>query len=411
MNDNIAKINNLRNVKHSELAPLVRKVAVVLSSPRSGSSFIKAVLDSHPQVASLNGEIEPFLILTRNGFGFNSDSDALENIAHQTELADNIFDDLSIDADSPLPASVLKQKWQKRFLLQYPAVFATDEGFKSLCRSLDEVLPDGALIHSRGMELQAAILTKVFEDTPWRIHFYDGYLKLSHGRYFDEVVKIEEPPFVVPRENRRPFDAEDAKTKTILFKTPPDVFRMGMYEALFPNAEIQYIHLTRGFAQVVNGLMDGWLSPNGFFSHNMKQKGEPLNIRGYSDILEFGKDWWKFDLPPNWREFKNAHLEDVCFNQWASAHQTILTSKKHMLRISFEEFLVDPSTVALKVTQYLGLEDIQLQSKLPIVMATEAPKKKRWEKRKDLLLKMADRREVRDLMTALNYEMNPDIWI
>ena len=411
MNDIIEKINNLRDVKHSELAPLVRKVAVVLSSPRSGSSFIKAVLDSHPQVASLNGEIEPFLILTRNGFGFNSDSDAIESIANKTQLADNILDDLSVNSDAPLQAFLLKKKWQKRLLLQYPAVFATDKGFTNLCRSLDEVLPEGGLIHTRGMELQRAILAKVFEDAPWRMHFYDGYLKSSHGRYFDEVVKIEEPPFVVPRENRRPFNAEDADTKTLLFKTPPDVFRMGMYEAIFPNAKIQYIHLTRGFAQVVNGLMDGWLSPNGFFSHNMKQRDEQLNIRGYSDILEFGKDWWKFDLAPNWREFKNANLEDVCLYQWASAHQTILACKKHLLRISLEEFLVDPPAIAQKVTQYLGLEDIQLQSSLPIVMATEQPKKKRWEKRKDLLLKMGERQEVKELMTELNYEMNPDTWI
>lgn len=412
MTDLIQTINAIRNLPHSELSSLVERVAVILTSPRSGSSLVKSILASHPDIASLDGEIEPFLALTRNGFGYNSDSDAVCELSNKNELADNIFDDLTVPSETLPSLDLLKKRWEKRLLLQFPRLFSGQVEHSRLIRSLDEALTEMSAYRSQEeKELQTLVLSKVFRDDPWRTNYYDGYLNSDTSVLFNESVKIEEPPFVVPRSKRRPFTENDTETKTLLFKTPPDAYRIGMYEQLFPNADIRYIHLTRGYAQSVNGLIDGWLNPIGFFSHNLGQVGVNLDIKGYSDFVSFGKEWWKFDLPPNWRQFTAANLEEVCLNQWISAHNAVSASGLQCLRICFEEFMLEPSTATKKITNYLGLREIKLQPTLPVMMAVEPPKLRRWKKRESQLLNLGKRKEVREMMRSLGYEMNPETWL
>ncbi len=411
MSDLIHTVNMIRNVSRTEMNFLVKRVVVILGSPRSGSSLLKSILASHPDIASLDGEIEPFLALTRNGFGYNSDSDAIQVLSNKSALADNIFDDLTVPSTEFPSLEHLKKRWERRILMQFPALFSEKATHQALIQSLDEALEEVSACRIRDeTELQTLILSKVFRNEPWRIHYYDGRVNSGANHCFDESLKIEEPPFVVPRHYRRQFNKSDAESKTLLFKTPPDAYRIGMYEQLFPNAEITYLHLTRGYAQTVNGLIDGWLSPVGFFSHDLGRTGLHLNIKGYSDSVKFGKRWWKFDLPPNWREFITANLEDVCLNQWLFTHKAILASGVHAMRVSFEEFLAEPAVITKKLTQHLGLREVPMPASLPIMMATEAPKLKRWKKREKQLLAMGKRAEVSAMMKTLGYEMDPETW-
>lgn len=416
MRDFIREVNARRQVPHSDLNSQVKRVAVMLSSSRAGSSLIKHVLAAHPDIAALDGEIGPYLALTENGFGFNSDSDAIGELANMRELADNIFDDLSVPVAEIQPFAPLRTRWARRLMLQFPILFTQGSAQQKLMENLDE-----ALLHVKTSpslreekELQKIILSKVFSQEPWRINYYDG--QSGHPRngasaYFNEPFKIEEPPFVMPKLYRRQFTSADAGNKVLLFKTPSDAYRLGIYEQLFPNAEIKYIHLNRGFAQSVNGLMDGWLSPVGFFAHDMERVGVQLEIKGYSDCTSFSKRWWKFDLPPNWREFCSANLEDVCLNQWLSSHRAILASDIATLRLSFEEFITAPATVAKKVTDYLGLAEMKIPPSLPVTMATDAPQSGRWIKREQLLLRLAKQPQVRAMMDELGYSMQPDTWL
>jgi len=250
----------------------------------------------------------------------------------------------------------------------------------------------------------------VFSDEPWRINFYDGHAGPGAPRHFDEPLKIEEPPFVVPMLRRRPFTADDAGDAVLLFKSPSDAYRIGMYEQLFPNAEVTYIHLTRGFAQSVNGLMDGWLYPLGFFSHDLSQVGCQLAIRGYSDQRAFGRKWWKFDLPRNWRQFTRARLEEVCLNQWYCVHEAILRRAVRTLRVSFEEFIAGPAAVLARITDQLGLAPLAAPIPLPVTMATEPPRARRWHKRGRMLVELGRRAHVREMMGVLGYRMDPDTW-
>lgn len=407
----IHAVNALRNVPRSDRGALVRRVVVLLSSPRSGSSLVKSVLACHPDIASMDGEIEPFLALTGNGFGYNSDSDAIGVVSNGTALVDNILDDVTVPADTLPPPEDIRWRWEKRLLLQFPCLFSRPAAHDRLLRSLDEALADAAVRPDRNeRNLQARMLATVFRDDPWRMHYYDGYVGSDPSVVFNEPAKIEEPPFVLPGIFRRPLTADELATKTLLFKTPPDTYRIGLYERLFPNAEVEYVHLTRGFAQSVNGLMDGWLSPVGFFSHDVGRVGCALDIRGYSDRVGFGRQWWKFDLPPNWPSFAAADLEAVCLNQWLSAHEAVLRSGVPAMRVGFEEFMSQPSATARRITERLGLPPLELPPSLPVVMAIEAPQARRWRKRSHLLA-LGERRDVRAMMFELGYTMDPQSWL
>lgn len=409
MSGTLDTVRRLRAVAPTQLRRQVRSVVVILSNSRSGSSLLYNLLAGHPGFASLDGEIEPLLALTGNGYGYNSDSDALGTLADPDGLADNLFAELSLEAPARAAPGALQQAWTRRLLLQFPALFAEPARRRDMAQALEAALAGGDADAADDAPCQARVLAAVFRDDAWRRGYYDG-AAAGAAPYFDEPLKIEEPPFVVPRLRRRPYTAQDAAHKALLFKAPADAYRIGLYEQLFPQAQIRYLHLTRGYAQSVNGLMDGWLSPQGFFSHDMAGSGTPLAIGGYSDILPFGKRWWKFDLPPNWRAFAGARLEEVCLNQWLSAHRAILDSGVAALRIAFEDFLAAPAALMGKVTAHLGLPALALPGALPVMMATEAPQPMRWEKRAGLLLNLGERRAVRDMMAQLGYAMNPATW-
>lgn len=409
MSGTLDSVRRLRAVAPTGLGAEVRKVVVVLSNSRSGSSLFYSLLAGHPGLASLDGEIEPLLALSGNGYGYNSDSDALGELANPAELADNLFADLSLAAPDRAAPEALRQTWARRLLLQFPAWLSDAGRHRRLLQALETALADAA-DDADDARCQARVLAEVFRDEPWRLAYYDGAAAAAAAPYFDEPLKIEEPPFVVPRLRRRPYTAQDAPHKALLFKAPSDAYRIGMYEQLFPQAQIRYLHLTRGYAQSVNGLMDGWLSPHGFFSHDVGGAGAGLAIGGYSDTRPFGQRWWKFDLPPNWRAFTGAGLEEVCLNQWLSAHRAILASGVPALRIAFEDLLAAPERLMQTVTDYLALPALALPAALPVMMATETPQPMRWEKRARLLLNLGERREVRDMMATLGYAMNPAGW-
>jgi hypothetical protein len=412
MHDALQVIKSRRGVPRSALGSKVRRVVVVLSASRGGSSLFKEALARHPLIASLDGELDPLLTLSGNGFSLNSDSDGIERLAHVDELASSVLDEVSFASAEMLDIRLLLRKWRNRLPLQFPSHFLQASRYRRMEQSLEAAL----IRFDRGdrrseVELQRQVLSTVFDDEPWRIGCYDGHAPRDPGVWFDEPLKIEEPPFVAPALRRRPLAAADLRDAVLLFKSPADAYRIGIYEQLFPNAEVSYIHLTRGFAQSVNGLMDGWLYPLGFFSHALGAVGCELAIPGYSDIVPFGRTWWKFDLPPNWRQFTRSRLEEVCLNQWYSAHQAILQSGVRTLRLSFEDFMANPAATMGRITDHLSLPAMTLPDALPIKMATEPPRSRRWHKRGPLLLDLGRRSEVREMMDLLGHSMEPDTWL
>jgi hypothetical protein len=410
----LSTINALRAVPPAPWRDKVRRVAVILTSSRSGSSLFKEALTRHPDIAALDGEMVPFLTLSGNGFGQDPacSSDAITHLRHADALANYVFDGLTVASRQLAPQAELHARWCRRLLLQFPALFAAPDEYARLQHSLGEAL---AYVCGRGDQLTQreavqVVLGGVFWRERWRIDYYDGRLGPGEAGPFAEAAKIEEPPFVQPVLRRRRCIEADISGKVLLFKTPSDAYRPGLYQQLFPQAEIRYIHLTRGYAQSVNGLIDGWLSQTGFFAHDMAHAGIRLQIGGYSERFAFGQRWWKFDLPPNWREFTSASLEDVCLNQWLSCHRHILHSGLPMRRIAFEDFLADPTATLAQVCKWLELGPAPAIGDLPVTMATEAPTAGRWHKRHDLLLPMVRRTDVAQTMRELGYRLEPESW-
>ncbi len=412
MDSSLLTIKSRRDVPRTELDLMVRRVVVILSGSRGGSTLLKETLALHPRVASLDGELDPLLDLSGNGFNHNSDSDCIELVANAAELASSILDEISFASAEILDTNLLLRKWKNRLVLQFPLYFLDGDAYRRLEQSLAAALSLFEREDRRSdAELQRQVLSAVFSDEPWRISYYDGHAKPGANLHFDEPLKIEEPPFVVPTLRRRPFALADARDSVLLFKSPSDAYRIGMYERLFPNAEVTYIHLTRGFAQSVNGLMDGWLYPLGFFSHDLSKIDCELAIQGYSDRVSFGRKWWKFDLPHNWRRFIRAKLEEVCLNQWYSVHEAILKRGVCTLRVSFEDFVASPAAVLRQITDHLGLPAMAPPGGLPIKMATEPPRSRRWHKRGPMLMNLSRRPEVREMMGLLGYSMDSDTWL
>jgi len=406
-------IRRLRAVPRAPWRKQVKRVAVILTSSRSGSTLFKAALACHPGIASLDGEAEPFLALSGNGFGYDPacTSDAIARLRNAESLADEIFDGLLVPDGRLAPLPEMNARWRKRLLLQFPALFAPPDAYAQLERALDEALlfsqsPDAPTEY----ELQHAVLSAVFWREPWRLDYYDGGHGPFQRRPFDEAAKIEEPPFVSPAMHARHFTENDAAGKVLLFKTPSDAYRAGFYEQLFPNAQVRYLHLARSAAACVNGLMDGWLSPAGFHAHDMQRQGVTLGIGGYSEQCANGHRWWKFDLPPNWRSYVTAPLEEVCLNQWLSCHRHIVDSGVAALPVRFEHFMSDPAGVLARSCDWLGLPPLPQTPALPVTMATEAPAPGRWRKRADQLLPLVQRAEVADMMHALGYGRAPEQW-
>ncbi|CAN7331563.1 hypothetical protein LJR289_001787 [Pseudoduganella sp. LjRoot289] len=418
MDSLLASVNALRAVPHAPWRAKVRRVAVILTSSRSGSTLFKAALAAHPDILSLDGEAEPLLALSGDGFGANPAcaSDEISRLANPDVLADNIFDGLTIASPHMAPLAELQARWSRRLLLQFPALFGSRQEYARLQQLLadafshafehDKQVPEQALAH--------AVLETVFRQARWRLDYYDGVPGPGEGRPFEEAAKIEEPPFVLPGLRRRRCTEADVAGKVLLFKTPSDAYRPGLYQQLFPHADVRHIHLTRGYAQSVNGLMDGWLSPTGFFAHDMARSGVQLAIAGYSDLRTFGQRWWKFDLPPNWRQFAASSLEEVCLNQWLSCHRHILDSGVQAQRIAFEDFLADPAATLARACGWLDLPALPASAAamgaLPVTMATEAPAPGRWRKRSELLQPLGLRPEVARTMHELGYQSGPEAW-
>ena len=408
----ISMERNIENTSH--LAKHVRDIVVILTASRGGSSLFKEALTRSTELLFTSGEESPFLTLTENEFPF-VDSDKLlpGKIKRKDELISNIFDDLGLRLTSvdELELDEFIELMRKRLLLQLPSseLNLSSENLESIFVRLFE---DHRFWAGNYDELIRKFLIELTKgkNKKW-LFFYDTFLNGPKELHYPLEFKIEDTPFVVPKLKQK-LKKSDLQEHSLVFKTPQNSYRIGMFEELFPNANIKYVHMTRGFAQSVNGLMDGWIHNKGFFAKNVSIHGHELNIKGYSDLKPYGKKWWKFDMPPNWLDTVNSPLEEVCLNQWASAHEYSLTtiSDLNYIQIKFEDFLNNPQKIMNRVTDFVGVSPISV-SNLPLVMVTKKPRKYRWHKRKEMLRRLAKTERVTSLMKNLNYTMDEDTWI
>lgn len=362
----------------------VKSVVVLLCASRSGSSMIYRGLTSNSQIIAPAGEHEPWLFLTGNKYPF-AQSDALTSINNKELLLRLLRNDLLVRVPA-VDHQEYAELLRNRLLIR---------GSSSALKKLDGIqLPE-------------------FVDA----HYAES---LADALGFDPVIDVpywpvENPPFIAQPVARRA-KLSELSTMTILFKSPSDAYRDGLYEELFPNARIRYVHITRGFAQTVNGLMDGWLSErHGFVSNPVGAFGHPLDIKGYSSS-DVSKTLWCFDLYPGWERQRTASLLEICSMQWLSAHRQILNDFGNVPRLPFELLHRNRSEFISALQEATEIDARGFDTSVP-VMSTEQPRKYRWHKRREIFTHLDKHlapdlaSELTALQLQLGYSMKEDTWL
>lgn len=380
---------------------IVSEVIVLASSSRGGSSVLAETLRACPRLISLQGEITPLLRaagITRHDSPTHSD----ELLDCSDEQARRVEAQLRFDISGPRghlgdPSvfELLTDRLVWRLTAQWPSAefsreairHAMDLALRRLGKGLDASAWSLDDLRSFHLGVLDGLIDAGYPVDPRLYDLQRG----SAGLPRIEQGLIEEPPFITiwPA---TPIAWDVLATKPLVIKSPSSAFRIGLLRRLFPCARIRLLHLVRNPQASVAGLVDGWLHA-GFHSHYLPGC---LSIEGYSDVLppEAGaNDWWKFDLPPGWEEYRNRHLTDVAAFQWEQAHRYILRDCRaacsDYIRVRFEDLLeCSGSTEATdRLGRWLGLEHPQSLSRalrnLPLVMATRGTQRRKTRRHSD----------------------------
>lgn len=424
----------------------VKKVLVINSSSRSGSSLLYAMLRKVPGIYSLTGEAAPFYKINTK---FKPEivcksekiSDAqIDSLIDLEGLSNDFVSDCSLsNGNATVNKNTNIEEYSRdiisRLFLQWTDILFEVELVKKLildCFNSIKRLKVTVSVEEFYLKLLKALIKEYPGINPY---YYDIDTELVRFSFPEIPVPaappnrflvIEEPPFVLQFPRTNP-NAENLQNDTWLLKSTVDCYRMNLINRLFPNAEIKVIYLTRNPAATINGIFDGWLH-RGFFSHNLedylKNSGlKKMNIRGYSDKAVWGKFWWNFDLPEGWENYINAPLTEICAFQWFSANSEIQKNiqqyKYPVLTVRYENFIrslasrnaqfkriLDFSGIGNDLIEFLNLNN------LPVVQATLPPQIYRWKKRKDIIEKLLDNNDISDMAASLGYyKQNMEEWL
>lgn len=372
-------------------------IVVILGSSRSGSSLLFQMLAQSGAFWAQAGEETPLFRVNNLGWVRDKrDSDALSSILPEDSKA-ALRRDLYIE----LGGYGNLARWARRLLWQWPDQDIRLQDLVELSRTyIEKNDPTAAWVDV----VQRLGLEDSFYDLP-------GFHSRRHSPINVPNYFFEEPPYVAPGVIDCAF-RENLKSRPLLLKTSTHAYRLPLLRTIFPKSRFHLIVLTRNPAGSINGLMDGWLS-NAFHSHNLADVAE-LNIEGYTNSTPQGDRWWKFDLPPGWKGFVDAPLEQVCAFQWRAAYEHILSQTRiaadPVLFVKHEE-LTSPATSAAnfaKIFSFIGVHPPRppdLAATLP-VMASVAPQPARWRRREQVLLPLLDQEEIRGVAEQLDYDLS-----
>lgn len=426
----LAVLRGLRGAGVPSFTERIRELVVVASSSRGGSSMFTDLLRESSDLLHLRAEINPFLRLAGLDHPVAGDDDRLEP-RHWQGLSRRrrrlLDEELALDAGTPAArvddgAHLLDVAW--RLAVQWPAVdFDPERVVRAGRRVLDRVRRESGWDAGElrdGRRFQWELLHDLAADGYAVDHrYYDlpgtDAVRPPRGAPGDRLV--EEPPFVALRAWRRA-DERDCDTKPLVVKTPSNAYRLAFLRAMFPNARLRVVHLTRNPAASINGLFDGWRHP-GFHAHRMT---EPLRIAGYSDECPLDRWWWKFDLPPGWRQHTGSPLTTVCAFQWRSAHDAVLDAVRddgiNSVQVRYEDLVSGAESrtrCVARLCDWLGIPfdgtfARAVRDGLDPVVTTKPPSPGRWRRRAEAINEVLAG-DVLRTAERLGYGGDPAHWI
>lgn len=169
----------------------------------------------------------------------------------------------------------------------------------------------------------------------------------------------------------------------VLDKTCINVMRIKYLYRLFPNATFVYIH--RDGRDNVSSMMEGWRYDGHF---RLSKFLGPIPERVEINNGEF--DDWSFFLPPGWREYNHASLEEVCAYQWLTANRLALEAKRDIpteqwIQLRYEDIFDQPVRMFKDVFERLDIPfDTAMErrcatlNRSPTSIVRGAPKREKW---------------------------------
>lgn len=173
----------------------------------------------------------------------------------------------------------------------------------------------------------------------------------------------------------------------VLDKTCINTMRVGYLHRLFPRAK--FVFIQRDGRDNVSSMMDGWRygrTDGGFGLEKFFGRFPvPVAINGG----EFRE--WHFFLPPGWRAYNQARLEEVCAFQWISANRLALEARAGIpeaqwIQVRYEDLFERPVEMFQRIFQRLELPftdamRARCANLQPTSIVKGAPKKEKWKER------------------------------
>lgn len=410
------------------------KDLVVIASPfRGGTTLLTELLRGAPDLLHFQAEMQPILRLAGWTYPDNgADSERIPGLVGdvaflERELGSDIgnpVDDWN-NVDWPRYAQDVLWRW----IVQWPMLPLTlAEVEDMLEKALGDQAADGPgrggdPVRAVSLALLRMLATRYPEANPYyadvsptEIRSILPDMPRPHGPHGDTL--IEFAPLAVPRPWRRAA-RQDVENRTVITKTPVNVYKMDALRAFFPEARIRVIHLTRNPGAAISSYREAWLSP-WFFN---AQVSTPLDIAGYTEQgRPWSRDWWKLDFPPGWQDLTRSPLEEVCARQWCSSHTAIfefLAQNRDIdvLRLTYEDLIgteAERTRAIDELANWLGTDrshflEPAVRGMAPMNSIT-LPKRAKWYRDYEVLRQVLHSDDVMSVAAEMGYPRDMTNW-
>lgn len=171
----------------------------------------------------------------------------------------------------------------------------------------------------------------------------------------------------------------------VLDKTCINTLRVGYLHRLFPKAKFIFIH--RDGRDNVSSMMDGWRHGRTDGGFGLEKFFGPFPEKVAINDGEFSE--WHFFLPPGWRSYNRASLEEVCAFQWLSANALALDARRAIpdpqwIGLRYEDLFERPVAMFQALFERLELPfDSSMRARCgnlqPTSIVKGAPMKDKWK--------------------------------
>jgi Sulfotransferase family len=238
--------------------------------------------------------------------------------------------------------------------------------------------------------------------------FWDGLNGPKHNGWHSEAASAEDAE---PEHRNATFRYfyQRLGLGRVLDKTCINILRLPYLYQLFPHATFVFLH--RDGRDNISSLIDGWRHDGHFrLSKFLGPFPEPVAIQGgeFTD--------WSFFLPPGWRGYNRASLEEVCAYQWMTANRLALEARKlipaaQWIQLRYEDIFERPVEMFKPVFERLGIPftaELRVRcaslNARPTSIVKGAPKQQKWKDHNpeaiECILPM-----IRPLMMELGYDV------